>query len=160
MTRSCASRNNLALNAQRMLLRVTVLAAFVLGIALSAWSHGGGLDAQGGHNDRKNGGYHFHRGSLAGRSFADKASALKALRGETKTSGESASKPGNKAGRTNVASEEQTTHQSAAVYVTRTGKKYHRAGCQYLRSSQRKIDLSEAMDGGYTACSRCSPPKP
>lgn len=38
-----------------------------------ASAHGGGLNAQGCHNDRKNGGYHCHRGSSAGsakRSFS------------------------------------------------------------------------------------------
>jgi hypothetical protein len=57
---------------------LTGLAA--LAIAAVAIAHGGGLDQSGGHHDRKNGGYHFHRGPLAGRSFADKAAALAALR--------------------------------------------------------------------------------
>ena len=30
---------------------------------MPAIAHGGGLNAHGGHNDRKNGGYHCHRGS-------------------------------------------------------------------------------------------------
>lgn len=62
--------------------RLTVLAAVlaVLICAVVTFAHGGGLDANGGHNDRKNGGYHFHRGPLAGQSFADKSSALAALR--------------------------------------------------------------------------------
>lgn len=41
------------------------------------------------------------------------------------------------------------------VYVTRTGSKYHRAGCQYLRKSQISISLSDAIARGYTACSKC-----
>lgn len=45
--------------------------------------------------------------------------------------------------------------QSQTVYVTRTGSKYHRAGCQYLRQSQIAISLSNAKAQGYTACSRC-----
>jgi len=28
----------------------------------SIYSHSGGTDSRGGHNDRKNGGYHFHHG--------------------------------------------------------------------------------------------------
>lgn len=47
----------------------------------------------------------------------------------------------------------------AIVYVTRTGEKYHSDGCQYLRSSQREITLGEAIDRGYSPCSRCSPPR-
>jgi len=33
-----------------------------------AIAHGGGLNAEGCHNDRKRGGYHCHRGSSVGRS--------------------------------------------------------------------------------------------
>ena len=38
----------------------------------AALGHGGGLDAYGCHHNRKAGGYHCHRGSLAGQSFASK----------------------------------------------------------------------------------------
>lgn len=41
------------------------------------------------------------------------------------------------------------------VYITKTGEKYHRAGCQYLRKSQIPISLDDAQAMGYTACSRC-----
>ena len=41
------------------------------------------------------------------------------------------------------------------VYVTRTGEKFHQAGCQYLRLSQIPLKLSEARERGYGACSRC-----
>jgi endonuclease G len=44
-----------------------------------AWSHGGGLDGQGGHNDRTAGTYHFHQGPLDGQSFATKAEATAAV---------------------------------------------------------------------------------
>lgn len=47
---------------------------------------------------------------------------------------------------------------SVTVFVTRTGKKYHRAGCRYLRSSQRAINLDDAIRAGYTPCSVCKPP--
>ena len=39
----------------------------------------------------------------------------------------------------------------ATVYVTRTGSKYHRDGCQYLRKSSIPMKLSEAKQG-YTPC--------
>src|SRR5262245_47833367 len=42
-------------------------------------AHGGGLDGRGCHNDRKNGGYHCHRGPLAGRSFGSASDAGRAL---------------------------------------------------------------------------------
>lgn len=32
-------------------------------VASNAWAHGGGLNKEGCHNDRKNGGYHCHRAS-------------------------------------------------------------------------------------------------
>ena len=44
------------------------------------------------------------------------------------------------------------------VYVTRTGKKYHRAGCQYLRQSAIPMALTKAR-AGYTPCSVCGPPR-
>jgi hypothetical protein len=52
----------------------------VLGLApVEASAHGGGLDQLGCHHDRRRGGYHCHRGPLAGRSFATKDDALRAL---------------------------------------------------------------------------------
>lgn len=53
-----------------------------------------------------------------------------------------------------------TTTQSGStstmtVYITKTGSKYHRSGCQYLARSCYSISLSEARARGYSACSRC-----
>jgi len=48
--------------------------------------------------------------------------------------------------------------QDQTVYVTRTGKKYHVAGCRYLRSSQIAMKLKDAVNAGYTPCSVCRPP--
>lgn len=45
-----------------------------------AHSHSGGLDAYGCHHDRKRGGYHCHRGQLAGQSFKSKDEMLKQLK--------------------------------------------------------------------------------
>jgi hypothetical protein len=39
-----------------------------------------GVDAHGGHNNRKAGTYHFHQGPLKGKTFATKAEALATLR--------------------------------------------------------------------------------
>ena len=47
--------------------------------------------------------------------------------------------------------------QSYTVYITETGKKYHRAGCQYLSQSCIPIDLDRAIGKGYTPCSKCDP---
>lgn len=46
---------------------------------------------------------------------------------------------------------------SYGVYVTRTGSKYHRSSCRYLRKSKIAISLSSARAYGYTACSVCRP---
>lgn len=45
--------------------------------------------------------------------------------------------------------------KDCTVYVTRTGAKYHRAGCSYLRYSRRAMARSQAIMAGYTACKRC-----
>jgi len=44
------------------------------------------------------------------------------------------------------------------VYVTKTGKKYHRAGCRYLSRSMIPISLKEAVYS-YGPCSVCNPPR-
>jgi hypothetical protein len=57
------------------------------------------------------------------------------------------------------APQQQTETKSQTVYVTRTGKKYHRDGCRYLRSSRIPVSLKDAKDRGYTPCSVCKPPR-
>ena len=47
------------------------------------------------------------------------------------------------------------TESSQTVYITQTGKKYHRDGCGYLSKSKIPISLSKAKEQGYTPCSRC-----
>lgn len=48
---------------------------------------------------------------------------------------------------------------SVTVYVTNTGEKYHRWGCQYLWNSSIPVSLQSALASGYTPCSRCNPPR-
>lgn len=45
------------------------------------------------------------------------------------------------------------------VYITKTGRKYHADGCQYLRRSQIPMSLKQAKAQGYTPCSRCPVPE-
>lgn len=52
-----------------------------------------------------------------------------------------------------AAAEAQRNEQT--VYVTNTGKKYHKAGCSYLKQSSNPIALNDAIARGYTPCSRC-----
>lgn len=44
------------------------------------------------------------------------------------------------------------------VYITRTGERYHDAGCQYLSKSCIETTLQAAVNGGYTPCKVCHPP--
>lgn len=43
------------------------------------------------------------------------------------------------------------------VYITNTGKKYHKSGCQYLKKSKIQRSKSKARNAGYTACKVCKP---
>jgi len=45
--------------------------------------------------------------------------------------------------------------KECTVYITKTGTKYHRGDCTYLRYSRRAVTRSQAIEWGYTACSRC-----
>lgn len=44
------------------------------------------------------------------------------------------------------------------VYITRTGTRYHREGCRYLRQSSIPISLSNARKN-YLPCKVCRPPE-
>jgi micrococcal nuclease len=45
------------------------------------------------------------------------------------------------------------------VYITRTGTKYHRAGCRYVARNGTAVPVDEAA-ARYRPCSVCDPPKP
>ena len=45
-----------------------------------------------------------------------------------------------------------------SVYITRTGSKYHKEKCDYLKYSKIKITLEEALEEAYSPCSQCNPP--
>lgn len=57
-----------------------------------------------------------------------------------------------------VAAESGEQPRAQTVFVTRTGTKYHRPGCQYLRRSSIPLTLTEAKRRHYTPCSICRPP--
>lgn len=48
--------------------------------------------------------------------------------------------------------------ETTGVYLSRSGSKYHVAGCRYLSKSQIPRTLGEATKQGFTACRVCSPP--
>ena len=61
---------------------------------------------------------------------------------------------------TNSKSKKSTKNSVASnytVYITRTGSKYHRSGCRYLRRSMIKTTKNDAVSIGYSACSICKP---
>jgi hypothetical protein len=53
----------------------------------------------------------------------------------------------------------QQNPKTQTVYVTRTGKRYHRDGCRYLAASKIPISLKDERARGYTACKVCHPPE-
>ena len=57
-----------------------VIAACALALAGAAGAHGGGLDKNGCHHDRKNGGYHCHRGGAAPARYDLAPSSAQTLR--------------------------------------------------------------------------------
>lgn len=50
-----------------------------------------------------------------------------------------------------------TSSSGGTVYITKTGEKFHRGSCSYLKKSKISISRSAAIAQGYTACSRCDP---
>lgn len=48
--------------------------------------------------------------------------------------------------------------RSPTVYVTKSGEKYHRADCSFLKNSSEGKSLKDAKAAGKTPCSRCKPP--
>ena len=48
---------------------------------------------------------------------------------------------------------------SQTVYITTSGKKYHRERCRYLTKSKIPIGLDDAKRRGYTPCKVCNPPE-
>ena len=51
----------------------------------------------------------------------------------------------------------QNEPQDTVVYVTRSGKKYHRADCRSLTKDSKLLTLSEAENMGYEPCNICKP---
>ena len=64
-----------------------------------------------------------------------------------------------KAGEAAGGSTVNTQASDVTVHITKTGTKYHLAGCEYLKDSDTEISLSEAKAGGYEPCGVCHPPK-
>lgn len=56
-----------------------------------------------------------------------------------------------------VATYAVTEQKDTTVYITKSGEKYHKAGCRYLSKSQIKTTKKEAIKNGYGACKVCKP---
>lgn len=96
-------------------------------------SHGGGLDTNGGHWDRKAGTYHYHRSLVP---------APAPIYSTTTTTISLVYAPA-----------------STIVFITKTGEKYHYSWCQYLSQSKIEIKLDAAVAKNLEPCSVCRPPQ-
>jgi len=56
-----------------------------------------------------------------------------------------------------TASTSQLAAQGSIVYITKTGTKYHKSNCRYLKQSKIKISLKKASAAGLIACKICKP---
>lgn len=131
----------------RLGIKIVLLGGSII-IGGTALAHGGGLDGCGGHNNRKTGGYHVHNMARfcgchpsdprCGTTIAEQPKIPATARPTSQLD-----VPGSTAADT--------------VYVTNTGKKYHRAGCSSLARSSIPIALNDATLR-YGPCSLCSPP--
>ena len=52
---------------------------------------------------------------------------------------------------------ESSLSSKDVVYVTKSGKKYHKENCSSLKSEKTEIAKQEALDKGFTACKVCNP---
>lgn len=51
-----------------------------------------------------------------------------------------------------------TSHVTAqTVYTTKTGEKYHKSSCRYLKYSKKETTIKKAKALGYLACKVCKP---
>jgi endonuclease G, mitochondrial len=65
----------------------------LLFLPISAFPHSGGTDGQGGHHNRKEGTYHFHRGPLAGKTYTSKSDATQTLQASSSSTHTTATVP-------------------------------------------------------------------
>lgn len=101
------------------------------------YPHGGGLDSYGCHHDRKQGGYHCHRGQFAGKQFGSKEEMLRQLKTEApKKAAPSQQSSGN------LGSNPPGPSNEKAVGTTPTGKTIYegpRGGQYHYSKSGKKV---------------------
>lgn len=135
-----------------------ILLALLFAVCLAAAhgplvAHGGGLDRCGGHNDRKHGGYHVHNQAQYCVCYPESA-GCGGEKAPAKPRTPRPAGPGQTQGLVGVPDGEATT---ATVYVTGSGTKYHRKGCQYLTTTARATTLAKAAKS-KSPCKVCRPP--
>jgi len=108
-----------------------ILAVFTFSSSI-AHPHSGRTDSQGGHYNRKTGGYHYHN--------------------RPKNSNPTDTTP-----KQNELDQADEDNIKKVVYVTKTGSKYHRGTCHYLRYSKYPISKKKAIEQGYLPCKVCRP---
>ena len=107
-----------------------LIITFLLCIAAPlSWSHSGPIDSSNGHVNGQTGVYHYHKGKSLPTS---KYSRLR--------------KP---------SSTYHSVKKEGTVYVTRTGERYHSAGCRYLGKDPVPLDIKDAQKLSFMACSFC-----
>ncbi|MCD7955322.1 MAG: Ig-like domain-containing protein [Lachnospiraceae bacterium] len=98
--------------------------------------------------------------TVLGKKYKCVVTVSKAASSSSGTTSSSASNgsstSGSSSGSSASSGSSSSTTTSSVVYITKTGSKYHRAGCRYLSSSMIEIDLSTAIAKGYEACSVCN----
>lgn len=60
---------------------------------------------------------------------------------------------------TRAANAPRARDEKVQLYMTKYGKRYHRASCETLTKTKRKVTLAEAEKDGRTPCLVCKPPK-
>lgn len=58
---------------------------------------------------------------------------------------------------TNIVSSNAADNKNIMVYITKSGTKYHKAGCSSLSKSCIPISLEEAKKKNYEPCKKCKP---
>ncbi len=48
-------------------------------------------------------------------------------------------------------------YSATTVCVTKTGRKFHRDSCRFVRTDKRSLSRDDALKSGYTPCSVCNP---
>ena len=144
---------------------------------MDLYAHSGRTDSKGGHYNRKTGTYHYHGGGTSSTSSSSSSRAytdtrriadlekqidaleqrIRELEQRLKELEQQIGKPEKPA--TVQSKPADQYDENITVYGTKTGKKYHRAGCRYLSKSRIPYSSLKVAKALYSPCSVCKPPK-